>query len=391
MAFFKPTRRLNLALQGGGAHGAFTWGVLDRILEDDEISLGWVSGTSAGAVNAVAMASGLAVGGGGADGRKEARATLGRVWEAVVSAGVADLVRLNPFLYGLTRGGGLSQMGGMLSPYDFNPLGFDPFRKLLNAHIDFARLRADRAGGIDLLIAATDAGTGRARLFRRKEITVEAVLASACLPQIHHAVEIDGRAYWDGGFSANPDIVTLATESPVEDTLIVQLNPLDRALPPRTARDIAAQVNTITFNQPLYRDVEAVVAAQSDYRDGGWFKPRSGRLARIGRHRFHLVDAGRHTSTLSVESKSSPERAMLEQLFRAGRLETARWLDKYCHDIGKRQTVDLNQFYLVRERMRFLQAPREEPEPVGDGPTHDLTRLDAPANVAADVQPGNKI
>ena len=385
MSFFKPKRRINLALQGGGAHGAFTWGVLDRLLEDEGVEFGWVSGTSAGAVNAVAMASGLATGGAGAAGRKEARATLHRVWEAVVSAGVSDLVRLNPFLFGLTRGGGMAQMGSMLSPYDFNPLGFDPFRKLLNANIDFARLRSNKGTATELLIAATDAGTGRPRLFRRHEITVEAVLASACLPQIHHAVEIEGRAYWDGGFSANPDVVTLASESPTEDTLIVQLNPLDRSTSPRTARDIATHISTITFNQPLYRDVEAIVAAQSEHCGGGWFRPRGGRMARLGRHRFHLIDAGRHTATLSAESKGSPERAMLEQLYRAGRTETARWLDKYRADIGKRQTVDLNAFYLVRERPRFRPDPQPEDDPQGDGPTQPLEVQ------SGLVQPGSKI
>jgi NTE family protein len=362
MSIFTRQKPINLALQGGGAHGAFTWGVLDRLLEDEGLPLGWVSGTSAGAVNAVAMASGLATGG-----RAEARAALKRVWDAVETAGVSDLARINPFLYGLTKGGGLSQMGSILSPYDFNPLGFDPLRKLLEAHVDFAKLRADGKGGIELLIAATDIGTGRARLFRRAELTVECVLASACLPQLHHAVEIDGRAYWDGGFSANPDVVTLATESPAGDTIIVQLNPLERPAAPRTAREIAAQVNTITFNQPLLRDIETIVAAQQEHADRGGFlgigRPQ-GKLARLARHRFHVIDAGRHTSSLSAESKVTPERAMLDQLFRAGRTEAARWLDKHRGDIGLRQTVDLRQRYLERgrERLAAVAPPAEEPD-----------------------------
>jgi NTE family protein len=355
MGFFKRTRRLNLALQGGGAHGAFTWGVLDRLLEEDEIELSWVSGTSAGAVNAVAMAAGLSVGGAGVSGREEARATLRRVWEAVETAGVSDLVRLNPFLYGLTKASGLSSMSGMLSPYDFNPLGFDPFRKLLEANIDFVRLRTDRASGLELMIAATEVATGRARLFRRHEITVEAVQASACLPQLHHAVEIEGRAYWDGGFSANPDILTLAGESPVEDTLIVQLNPLERLATPRTARDIAAQVNTITFNQPLLKEIEIVVAAQREVPTG-WFSSRSGKLARLARHRFHLIDAGRHTAQLGAETKSSPEKALLAQLFKAGRAETIRFLERHRADIGRRQTAELEQRYLAARRSS-RQAP----------------------------------
>jgi NTE family protein len=367
MSILSRLKPINLALQGGGAHGAFTWGVLDRLLEDETLPLGWVSGTSAGAVNAVAMASGLATGG-----PVEARATLKRVWDAVETAGVSDLARINPFLYGLTKGGGLSQMGSILSPYDFNPLGFDPLRKLLEAHVDFARLRADTKSGADLLIAATDIGTGRARIFRRAELTVEAVLASACLPQLHHAVEIEGRAYWDGGFSANPDIVTLATESPAGDTMIVQLNPLERPSAPRTAREIAGQVNAITFNQPLLRDVELIVTAQEEHAERGGFlgmRRPNGRLAKLARHRFHVIDAGRHTSSLSAGSKATPERAMLDQLFRAGRTEAARWLEKHRGDIGRRQTADLRQRYLERGRERFTVPESAddaaEPAPAG--------------------------
>jgi NTE family protein len=364
------SRRINLALQGGGAHGAFTWGVLDRLLEDDKIDIGWISGTSAGAVNAAAVASGLSSGG-----KAEARATLQRVWDAVRDAGNSELVKLNPFLYGLTRASGMSQVGTLFSPYDFNPLGFDPFRRLLEATIDFERLRADTSATVELLIAATDVGTGRPRLFRRKELTVEAILASACLPQIHHAVHIEGRAYWDGGFSANPDVVTLASDSPVGDTLIVQLNPLDRATSPRTARDIVTQVSTITFNAPLLRDVEMIVAAKAEFSRRGLlqrvFLPAPGRLARIARHRFHVIDAGRHTSSLAAGSKGNPERAMLEQLFRAGRSEATRWLERHRSDIGRRDSIDLNAHYLARERVRITPQPIEEPE--------------------TEAQPGNKI
>jgi len=246
-------QRINLALQGGGAHGAFTWGVLDELLQDESLSFGWVSGTSAGAVNAAALASGLAAG------RAEARATLRRVWEAVEIAGVPDLLRYNPFLLGFSRAAPISG-ASLFSPYDLNPLGFDPLRKLLNDHIDFERVRS--SAPVELLIAATEVATGRAHLFRRGELTVEAVLASACLPTLHHAVVIGGRAYWDGGFSANPDLLTLATESSVADTLIVQLNPLQQRGLPRSASEIADRVNTITFNQPLLRDVAAIVSAK---------------------------------------------------------------------------------------------------------------------------------
>ncbi len=256
MSFLRRRQRLNLALEGGGAHGAFTWGVLDRLLEEETLEFGWISATSAGAVNAVALAAGLAEGD-----RASARAKLRAVWEAVAKTGVPDLLRLNPLLASISRSNAMAQMATLFSPYDFNPLGFDPFRKLLEAHVDFARLRASR--GPELLVAATDVATGRPRLFRRKEIMVEAVLASACLPTLHHAVTIEGQAYWDGGFSANPDLLTLARESPVGDTLIVKLNSGEARGVPMTAREIAARVNSITFNQPMLRDVELIETVRS--------------------------------------------------------------------------------------------------------------------------------
>ncbi|MBS0242198.1 MAG: patatin-like phospholipase family protein, partial [Proteobacteria bacterium] len=246
LGFRKKPLRINLALQGGGAHGAFTWGVLDRLLDEPDLEFGWISGTSAGAVNAVAFADGLAE-----HGRAGARDRLRAVWEAVIEAGVPDLLRLNPFLYGMSRSSAVGQVASMFSPYEFNPLGFDPMRKLLEGRIDFERLR--KFEGIELLIAATDVATARPRLFRRAEMTVEAVLASACLPQVHHAVEIEGRAYWDGGFSSNPDLVTLASESPVGDTLLVLLNPIEKSGASRSAREIAADVSRVTFTQPLVR------------------------------------------------------------------------------------------------------------------------------------------
>ena len=186
--FFRSRTKLNLALEGGGAHGAFTWGVLDRLLEDSSIEIGWLSGTSAGAVNAVALACGLAAGG-----PEGARARLRSVWEAVAKAGVPELIRRYPMLAGSTFSNAVAHMTSMFSPYDFNPLGIDPFRKLLENEIDFDLIRTHP--GPELLIAATDVATGRPRLFRRKELTVQCVLASACLPTIHHAVLIYGAAY----------------------------------------------------------------------------------------------------------------------------------------------------------------------------------------------------
>lgn len=325
--------KLNLALQGGGAHGAFTWGVLDRLLDESDLEFGWISGTSAGAVNAVAMADGLAEGG-----RAGARDKLRGIWEAVIEAGVPDLLRLNPFLYGMSRSNTMGQVASLFSPYEFNPLGFDPMRKLIASRIDFERLR--KFDGVDLLIAATDVATARPRLFRRREMSVEAVLASACLPQVHHAVEIEGRAYWDGGFSANPDLVTLAAGSPVGDTLLVLLNPIEKPGAPRSAREIAADVNRVTFSQPLIRDVIEISAHREDIGRLAWRRPRT-RAERIAAHRFHMIEAGRHTGTLPPESKMRPERALLSYLHQAGREEARRWLARAKADIGRRSSVDL--------------------------------------------------
>ena len=227
-----PRPKINLALQGGGAHGAFTWGVLDRLLQEPDLQIGCISAASAGAVNAVALAAGIVDGG-----QEGARARLDAVWEAVLKAQVPDFMR------GVARIS-LTQILNLFSPYEFNPLGFDPLRSLLSEQIDFGRIRANAP--FELLISATEVATGRARLFRRHEITVDTVLASACLPTLHHAMVIDGVAYWDGGFSANPDLVTLAGEGHAEDTLIVLLNTLDAGSTPTRPSEIAAQVNALT-------------------------------------------------------------------------------------------------------------------------------------------------
>ena len=263
--FRRRPKRLNLALQGGGAHGAFTWGVLDQLLLDEMTAVGWVSGTSAGALNAVALAHGLANGG-----RAVARETLEAVWSDVEASGVPDFLSLNPLLLSFTRAT-QTNLNGLLSPYSFNPLGFDPLRTILEKRVDFDAIRRNKA--VRVSVAATDVSTGKARIFSGEELTIEAVLASACLPTLHHAVMIGGRAYWDGGFSANPDVLSLALESPVHDTLIVLLNPLLAPEVPLTAREIEDRVNTITFNQPLLRDIDTIVRAKT--MQPGWFAPRA--------------------------------------------------------------------------------------------------------------------
>jgi NTE family protein len=353
-------KRLNLALQGGGAHGAFTWGVLDQLLLDEEIEISWMSATSAGAFNAVAVAHGLST-----RGRDTARKTLEAIWTEVESAGVPDLMRLNPLLSSLVR---KASPLGVFSPYTFNPLGFDPLRNILKKHIDFEAIRANKS--LNIMIAATDVETGRARIFQRDEISADVVLASACLPTLHHAVMIDGRAYWDGGFSANPDLLNMAAESPVSDTLLVLLNPVRAPEVPRTASSIEERVSTITFNQALLRDIDTIVRAQG--MNAGWFAPRNTAMARLKAHRFHLIEAGHHTSELGADSKVIPDREVLRQLYHGGLLEAERWMSANKSAVGKQATVNLADHFFATETIGH--ADESDLEDSGDRPASPLAK-----------------
>lgn len=379
LAVFNKQVRLNLALQGGGAHGAFTWGVLDRLLEDTRVDIGWVSGTSAGAVNAIALAAGLVDGG-----REAARDRLASMWHGVYKLGVPDLLRLNPFLYSLSRLPAVAQMASLLSPYEFNPMGFDPLRRLICDHVDFEKLNAS-AIDLELLISATDVATGRPRHFRRHELRVESVLASACLPTLHHAVQIDGRAYWDGGFSANPELVSLAQESPVRDTLIVQLNPTAIGALPTGVREISDHANTLTFNAPLLRDIEIIEMARRNVWPGSSWLAGGSPLSRLARHRFHLIDAGRYTSLLKPGSKVQPDWGVLTYLHTSGRSEAGKWIEKHLADVGRRTSVNLRRRYLEPPPASIAADAADKSDaaaPVApDAPQKDATEQ-APAAVA---------
>lgn len=342
---------INLALQGGGAHGAFTWGVLDRLLEDDTLQFGWISATSAGAVNAVALASGLAEGS-----RDKAREKMYKIWHAIHNAAIPDLTRLNPFLNGLVR---TTHLASMLSPYEFNPLGFDPLRRLLTEHVDFELIRAKSP--VDLLIAATHVATGRARLFREHEITVDAVLASACLPVMHHAVEIEGAAYWDGGFSANPDLVTLASESPIGDTLLVMVAPRANSNLPTTARDISIHTNRLTFNAPLLRDIEVITAV----RETSGPLLAKGRLAPICLRPFSPDRWGPVTGALNPETTVKPDWDIITYLHGAGRDYAEKWLEVARSAVGRLETVNLaNHFFPPVEDGITFRSPILAKRPV---------------------------
>ncbi|MCG8561514.1 MAG: patatin-like phospholipase family protein [Hyphomicrobiales bacterium] len=322
---FARARPLNLALQGGGAHGAFTWGVLDRLLEQGHFRLDGVSGTSAGAVNAVALAAGLME-----DGPDGARAMLEDVWRAIATSaapGNALSARLPAGWSGLSR---------TWSPYQFNPLDINPLRHILRDRIDFERLR--EGSPVRLFLAATEVSSGRARIFRTEEVTEDCVLASTCLPNLFPAIKIGRHHYWDGGFSANPDLITLISETSTDDTLLVQLTPQREPSLPTTADEIAGNVNRIMFNQPLRREIEVIERSR---RAAGPLPGFRGKTQRLREHRFHLIEADRHTSQLDEQSKMLPDWDLLVRLHAAGREEAEHWLEAHRAAVGRDSSVDL--------------------------------------------------
>ena len=334
----KAPKPINLALQGGGAHGAFTWGVLDRLLEDGRLSFEALSGTSAGAVNAVALAAGLVE-----RGPEGARAKLEEIWRGVSEAGCCSPVRARP----PDSGGAVNSsayttldlMTRVFSPYDLNPLDIDPLRDVLERSIDFKALRRD--DGPKLHIATTEVATGSARIFTSSEISLDVVLASACLPMLRKAVKIGRHHYWDGGFSANPALLPLVHAPGAEDTLLVQLTPIREPELPTKAQDIIGQVNNITFNQPLRREIELIEQGRSQANRLGGRESR-----RLRRHRFHLIDATKHTQGLGQASKLSVDWEMLCYLRDAGREAASRWLRRNLSEVGRRGSVDLAAKFL---------------------------------------------
>jgi NTE family protein len=315
--------RIALALQGGGAHGAFTWGVLDALLEAGT-KVEAISGTSAGAFNAVFMADGWLKG--GPEGARESLATL---WRQIGAK--AAFSPLRPNLLDQMAGGwnmennarvmGFDLFTRMLSPYQFNPLDMNPLRELLAEHIDFARLRRNRR--IRLLLAATDVESGHARIFRTNEITADAVLASATLPWLHHAVEIDGRHYWDGGFVANPPIMPLLEEMKGRDVLLVRLDDGEAGELPLTARAIHARLNQIMFTVPLNRDLDELAALQRLAQQGALRGALARRLANI---RLHVVEGGDILRPYGQSSKLNPEPGFVRELHARGRERGLGWL-----------------------------------------------------------------
>jgi NTE family protein len=352
---------LNLGLQGGGAHGAYSWGVLDALLEDERFNFEGVSGTSAGAMNAVVLANGLMTGG-----KPGARKALDAFWQAVAGAVPMDLsmpvgedgVALRPTtkaMFNWTQ---------YFSPYQMNPLNFNPLRKLLDVQVDFKGLR--KHSPVRLFIAATNATTGKLRLFRNPEITSDAVLASACLPMLQQAIEIDGESYWDGGYSANPAVFPLFNECEARDILLVLLAPQSYGDVPRTVEEIRARTLEFAFNAGVLREMLlfAHVLDHSHEREAhpsgenGSKSWSSGLLRLLGRSqkelaelpglerqmletRFHLIEAEGLWHQYGSATKLVADWSFLKKLHDIGYANAQTWLAQHGDQVGKEASVDV--------------------------------------------------
>lgn len=334
--------KVALALQGGGSHGAFTWGVLDRVLEEATIDIIGVTGTSAGAMNSVALADGLVRGG-----PEQARRELRQFWEAVgkmpgfgsflgsMSGEIAARLRLEytpPYLLWdiLTRN---------LSPYEFNPTNYNPLRGLLTQLIDFDRLRAQEA--VQVMVCATNVRSARRRVFTNTDISVDAVLASACLPHLFQAVEIDGESYWDGGYTGNPALAALIRKMPKCDLIIVRIDPVVRADAPRSMRDIHDRLIEISFNATFWMELSAI-GLLLRFVDEGLLD-----RARFGRILFHTIEAHAVLEEIAMSSKRNNYSAFLEYLFDLGRQTADAWFADKGTAIGQRSTIDLQKLLPV--------------------------------------------
>jgi NTE family protein len=336
-------RRINVALQGGGSHGAFTWGVLDRLLEEQNLEIDGLSGTSAGAMNAIVVAEGMIEGG-----REKARAQLHDFWAAVSREAIFSPFQCTPFdvlaaNWSLAANPALLWLdiaSQLVSPYQFNPLNINPLRSLLLDTVNFDRVRACQQ--VRLFVSATNVHTGRARVFAGPEVTVEAVLASACLPQLYQAVLIDGEPYWDGGYMGNPVLWPFFNCCESQDLLIIQINPIRRPTTPMTPREITDRVNEISFNASLIRELMHVEFINAALRRGDL----SGQSYR--EIRLHHIDGGGLLQDAHASSKLNAEWAFLLRLRDLGRRAADDWLRSSAESIGRRSTMQLDDFRLDR-------------------------------------------
>ncbi len=344
MAGSKQKKHINLALQGGGAHGAITWGVLDRLLEDDRIEIDSISGTSAGALNGVALAYGLHL-----DGSEGARKKLNQLWEEIARSGnFFSPVKRNPFEasmgdFNLDQSFAYQMFDSItrsFSPYQLNPFNINPLRDILEKCIDFDTLRACK--DIKLYLNATNVRTGKVKVFKTDEVSVDVVGASTCLPFLFQAVEINGEHYWDGGYMGNPVLFPFVYEAKSSDIVVVHINPIERHSVPKTAPDIMNRINEISFNSSLLREFRAITFVKK-LLDDGWIKDEF--QEKLRNIRIHSIRSDKSLVDLSVSSKFNVEWAFLFNLKERGRELTEIWLEDNFKHIGKKTSVDLRSIF----------------------------------------------
>ena len=361
----RTQRRVSLALQGGGSHGAFTWGVLDALLTDGRVTFDGISGTSAGAMNAVALAHGFATAQGHpkSDAREAARASLAAFWKGVVELGEVSSsiskAQRAPFDILLGGLGSLGSLGGSadgespgrlftdamtsfwtsaVSPYQSNPLDINPLKDFLEAKIDFERLAAFNA--IKVFVVATAVTTGKAEVFHGKRLTAKAVMASACLPTVFRAVEIEGNHYWDGGYAGNPAFHPLIYNCDSRDVLLVQINPIKRDKLPTTAAEIMDRVNEITFNATLIAEMRAIAFVKRLLADGKLDPKRYKDVL------MHRIDGGEVLEAFHASTKSALDAKLVHTLHDLGVSCARQWLGKHFHQLGVAASVNIARDYL---------------------------------------------
>jgi len=322
-------KRINLALQGGGSHGAFAWGIMDAMLADGRLEVEGISGTSAGSVNAVLVAYGYML-----NGAEGAREMLEKFWRTLSEqrAGFNSPESFKVF----------KMMTGTMSPYQWNPYNWNPFRATIEKVVDFERLRQDK-GGVKLFLAATNVETGKARIFTNEEITPDVVMASSCLPFLFQAVEIEGQFYWDGGYMGNPVLYPLFYHTDSRDVIILHINPIYRPGVPRTAPEIENRLNELTFNSALIKEFRAIAFVGKMLEDG-WLKPEF--ASKVKNVLIHSIRADKALKDLGVASKFSTDWRFLMDLCERGRKESNEWLEVHFKDLGKQSSVDLRAEFL---------------------------------------------
>jgi NTE family protein len=338
----KPnSKTVNLALQGGGAHGAFAWGVLDRLLEDGRVSFDAVSATSAGAMNASVLGYGLTIG--GADGARE---ELEKFWKKISDEGAKSPLQAS--WYDKMMGNHsldyspafmfFDILSRVMSPYELNPMNLNPLRQVLESCVDFNVLR--EGCPIKLFLSATNVRTGKVRMFENHEIGPDQVLASGCLPFMFQTVMIDGEGYWDGGYMGNPAIFPLIYGSKTNDVVIVHINPLNREEIPKSAKDILNRLNEISFNSSLMREMRAIAFVSHLIDDGQLDDEKHRRMF------IHSIQDEKFMTSLGVTSKLNPDWRFLKELRDVGRACAARWLDEHIDDVGVRSSTDIKASFL---------------------------------------------